>query len=31
MASDFTVFLGEMMRRPKEVSAIAPSSTAVAR
>ena len=31
MASDFTLFLGEMMRRPKEVSAIAPSSTAVAR
>ncbi|MGI3171516.1 class I SAM-dependent methyltransferase [Pseudooceanicola sp. C21-150M6] len=31
MASDFTVFLGEMMRRPAEVSAIAPSSAAVAR
>ena len=31
MASDFTVFLGEMMRRPTEVSAIAPSSAAVAR
>lgn len=31
MASDFTVFLGEMMRRPKEVSAIAPSSAGVAR
>ncbi|MCA0919868.1 class I SAM-dependent methyltransferase [Pseudooceanicola nanhaiensis] len=31
MASDFAVFLGEMMRRPKEVSAIAPSSQAVAR
>ncbi|GGE24053.1 hypothetical protein GCM10011360_10680 [Primorskyibacter flagellatus] len=31
MASDFTVFLGEMMRKPMEVSAIAPSSAAVAR
>jgi len=31
MASDFTVFFGEMMRRPTEVSAIAPSSAAVAR
>lgn len=31
MASDFTVFLTEMMRNPKEVSAIAPSSAAVAR
>ncbi len=31
MASDFTVFLGEMMRRPNEVRAIAPSSAAVAR
>ena len=31
MASDFTVFLGEMMRRPTEVSALAPSSAAVAR
>ncbi|WP_136635662.1 class I SAM-dependent methyltransferase [Pseudooceanicola onchidii] len=31
MASDFTVFLGEMMRNPFEVSAIAPSSAAVAR
>jgi len=31
MASDFTVFLGEMMRRPGEVRAIAPSSAAVAR
>ncbi|WP_163850053.1 class I SAM-dependent methyltransferase [Pseudooceanicola aestuarii] len=31
MASDFTVFLGEMMRNPREVSAIAPSSAAVAR
>ncbi|MBR9762982.1 MAG: methyltransferase type 12 [Rhodobacteraceae bacterium] len=31
MASDFTVFLGQMMRKPKEVSAIAPSSAAVAR
>lgn len=31
MPSDFTVFLGEMMRRPGEVRAIAPSSSAVAR
>lgn len=31
MASDFTVFLSEMMRNPREVSAIAPSSAAVAR
>lgn len=31
MPSDFAVFLGEMMRNPKEVSAIAPSSAAVAR
>ena len=31
MASDFAVFLGEMMRNPMEVSAIAPSSAAVAR
>ncbi|EAQ01060.1 hypothetical protein OB2597_03444 [Pseudooceanicola batsensis HTCC2597] len=31
MASDFTVFLGELMRNPREVSAIAPSSAAVAR
>ena len=31
MASDFTVFIGEMFRRPTEVSAIAPSSVAVAR
>ncbi|PJE29275.1 methyltransferase type 12 [Pseudooceanicola marinus] len=31
MASDFAVFLGQMMRKPKEVSAIAPSSAAVAR
>ncbi|OWU83634.1 methyltransferase type 12 [Oceanicola sp. 22II-s10i] len=31
MASDFTIFLGEMLRRPAEVSAIAPSSAAVAR
>lgn len=31
MAKDFAVFLGEMLRRPTEVSAIAPSSAAVAR
>ncbi|CUH68783.1 16S ribosomal RNA methyltransferase KsgA/Dim1 family protein [Thalassovita gelatinovora] len=31
MASDFAVFLGEMIRRPTEVVAIAPSSAAVAR
>ncbi|NIZ11381.1 methyltransferase type 12 [Pseudooceanicola sp. HF7] len=31
MPSDFTVFIGQMMRKPKEVSAIAPSSAAVAR
>jgi phosphatidylethanolamine/phosphatidyl-N-methylethanolamine N-methyltransferase len=31
VASDFTVFLGQMMRNPMEVSAIAPSSAAVAR
>ena len=31
MASDFAVFFGEMMRRPTEVVAIAPSSAAVAR
>ncbi|MGR3320427.1 MAG: class I SAM-dependent methyltransferase [Pseudooceanicola sp.] len=29
--SEFTVFLGEMLRRPAEVSAIAPSSASVAR
>ncbi len=31
MASDFAIFIGEMMRRPTEVVAIAPSSAAVAR
>ncbi len=31
MARDFTVFLGEMIRKPTEVVAIAPSSAAVAR
>ncbi|OUS22616.1 methyltransferase type 12 [Rhodobacterales bacterium 59_46_T64] len=31
MARDLTLFLGEMMRRPAEVVAIAPSSSAVAR
>ena len=31
MPSDFSVFLGQMMRRPTEVVAIAPSSAAVAR
>ena len=31
MPSDFAVFLGQMMRRPTEVVAIAPSSAAVAR
>ena len=31
MPSDFAIFLGEMMRRPTEVVAIAPSSAAVAR
>ncbi|QPM89798.1 class I SAM-dependent methyltransferase [Pseudooceanicola algae] len=31
MASDFAVFIGQMMRNPMEVSAIAPSSAAVAR
>ncbi|WP_158968313.1 class I SAM-dependent methyltransferase [Chachezhania sediminis] len=31
MANDFAVFLGEMIRRPTEVVAIAPSSAAVAR
>ncbi|SHG28901.1 class I SAM-dependent methyltransferase [Cognatishimia maritima] len=31
MASDFALFLGEMMRRPTEVVAIAPSSAATAR
>ncbi|WP_420567767.1 class I SAM-dependent methyltransferase [Thalassovita sp.] len=31
MASDFAVFLGQMIRRPTEVVAIAPSSATVAR
>ncbi len=31
MASDFAIFLGEMMRRPTQVVAIAPSSAATAR
>jgi len=31
MPSDFAIFIGEMMRRPTEVVAIAPSSAAVAR
>lgn len=31
MASEFSLFLGEMLRNPTEVSAIAPSSGAVAR
>lgn len=31
MPSDFSIFLGQMMRRPTEVVAIAPSSAAVAR
>ena len=31
MPSDFSVFLGQMMRRPTQVVAIAPSSAAVAR
>ncbi len=31
MANDLTVFLGELFRRPTEVSAIAPSSPSVAR
>lgn len=31
MSNDFTTFLGEMMRHPTKVAAIAPSSSAVAR